>query len=301
MNKKLQIFVSSTYTDLIEERQAAVEAVLDAGHIPAGMELFKAGNRSQLETIYNWIDESDIYMLILGGRYGTLELESQKSYTQLEYEYALSKNMPFFAIILSEKFLVSKINLIGLTKAMEQKYAYKYADFKSLVMSKIIREVDDCKDLKIAIYSTLNEYINDCELTSWVRSNEISDYLKSENIFLTQKITELNKQIHQLKNQLSQYQFDYNYFNELIDILKNKHYYWNVFNHNLNNALAYFICYYNVFCSYGNSLALTEKDISVFLEKYDLVKQYDDSFMVTKTGKLFYAKLNELKFPAQFL
>ena len=43
MNKKLQVFVSSTYTDLIEERQAAVEAILDAGHIPAGMELFKAG------------------------------------------------------------------------------------------------------------------------------------------------------------------------------------------------------------------------------------------------------------------
>ncbi len=42
MNKKLQVFVSSTYTDLIEERQAAVQAILDAGHIPAGMELFKA-------------------------------------------------------------------------------------------------------------------------------------------------------------------------------------------------------------------------------------------------------------------
>ncbi len=72
MDKKLQVFVSSTYTDLIEERQAAVEAILDAGHIPAGMELFKAG-KSQMETIYKWIDESDVYILILGGRYGTVE------------------------------------------------------------------------------------------------------------------------------------------------------------------------------------------------------------------------------------
>ena len=38
MTKKLQVFVSSTYTDLIEERQAAVQAILDASHIPAGME-----------------------------------------------------------------------------------------------------------------------------------------------------------------------------------------------------------------------------------------------------------------------
>ena len=67
MDKKLQVFVSSTYTDLIEERQAAVQAILDAGHIPAGMELFKAG-KSQMNTIRKWIDESDIYILILGGR-----------------------------------------------------------------------------------------------------------------------------------------------------------------------------------------------------------------------------------------
>ncbi len=100
MNKKLQVFVSSTYTDLQEERQAAVQAILDADHIPASMELFKAGNESQLKTIYKWIDESNVYMLILGGRYGTIEENSGKSYTHLEYEYALSKNIPVFAIVI---------------------------------------------------------------------------------------------------------------------------------------------------------------------------------------------------------
>jgi hypothetical protein len=42
--KKLQVFVSSTYEDLKEERQVAVESILTAGHIPAGMELFAAGD-----------------------------------------------------------------------------------------------------------------------------------------------------------------------------------------------------------------------------------------------------------------
>lgn len=45
MKKKLQIFISSTYVDLQEERQAAVEAILGSNNIPAGMELFKAGNK----------------------------------------------------------------------------------------------------------------------------------------------------------------------------------------------------------------------------------------------------------------
>lgn len=66
LKRKLQVFISSTFVDLKDERQAAVEAILKAGHIPAGMELFKAGDKSQWATIQRWIDESDVYMLILG-------------------------------------------------------------------------------------------------------------------------------------------------------------------------------------------------------------------------------------------
>lgn len=171
MNKKLQVFISSTYTDLIEERQAAVEAILDAGHIPAGMELFKAGNDSQLKTIYKWIDESDVYMIILGGRYGSVESKSGKSYTQLEYEYALSKDIPVFAVVISQDFLTSKINSLGLEKIMESDNPDKYKSFKALVMSKTIREVDDCKDIKIAIHSTLNEFLNKYDLKGWTKNN----------------------------------------------------------------------------------------------------------------------------------
>lgn len=61
MEKKYQIFISSTFTDLIDERQAAVEAILRAGHIPAGMELFTSTNKTQWDVIKKWINESDIY------------------------------------------------------------------------------------------------------------------------------------------------------------------------------------------------------------------------------------------------
>lgn len=177
MNKKLQVFISSTYTDLIEERQSAVETILDAGHIPAGMELFKAGNRSQLETIYKWIDESDVYMLILGGRYGSIEEDSGLSYIELEYRYALSKNMPVFAIVLSKSFLTSKINILGWDNVMEQNNNDKYKLFKKFVMSKIIRESDDCKDIQMNIVLTLNEFIDQYNLLGWIRGN----YIKNNN------------------------------------------------------------------------------------------------------------------------
>ena len=73
MHKKLQVFVSSTYTDMILERQNAVEAILECGHIPAGMELFAADNKKQFEVIKKWIRDSDVFILILGGRYGSIE------------------------------------------------------------------------------------------------------------------------------------------------------------------------------------------------------------------------------------
>src|SRR5436305_9143972 len=99
MAKKLQVFVSSTYEDLRAERQAAVEAILSAGHIPAGMKLFAAGDESQMVVIRRWIDESDVFMLILGHRYGSIEPESNKSYVQLEYEYAVAQGKPLFAVV----------------------------------------------------------------------------------------------------------------------------------------------------------------------------------------------------------
>ena len=225
MNKKLQVFVSSTYTDLIKERQAAVQAILDAGHIPAGMELFKAGNESQLKTIYKWIDESDVYMLILGGRYGSIEPKSGKSYTQLEYEYALNKNVPVFSVVLSQCFLTSKINSLGLEKTIESDNPDKYKSFKDLVMSKIIKNVDDYKDIKIAIHSTLNEFIHNYALTGWTRNNKDINQLVIQNKKLLEENNTLNKQLHELKTQIKTIQEEYIgniSFSDLYNIFINK-------------------------------------------------------------------------------
>src|SRR4051812_29297537 len=111
--RKLQVFVSSTYLDLQLERQAAVEAILKAGHIPAGMELFAAGDESQLETIKRWIDESDVFMLILGARYGSLEPKTAISYVELEYDYALNREMPIFAVVISEEEIDRRVRIGG--------------------------------------------------------------------------------------------------------------------------------------------------------------------------------------------
>ncbi len=313
MNKKLQVFVSSTYTDLIEERQAAVQAILDAGHIPAGMELFKAGNESQLKTIYKWIDVSDVYMLILGGRYGTIEENSGKSYTQLEYEYALSKDIPVFAVVLSQSSLTAKINSIGYDKATEQDFPEKYKSFKKFVMSKIIREVDDCKDIKITIHTTLNEFITEYDLVGWVRNNKENDTIQllKENNALIKENNSLNKQIQKLQEQLStesKEQFGQYSFDELVNIFKKKNFKLpSTITKNKNvtiNALDFFILYFDTFVTgVSNEYSSSDESVHVFyniapyyvgfdfLERVKLPNTTAQRIHTTKLGSSFYAML----------
>lgn len=200
--KKLQVFISSTYIDLVDERQSAVQAVLDSGHIPAGMELFKAGNETQLETIYKWIDNSDVYMLILGGRYGSVEEKSQKSYTRLEYEYALSKGIPVFSVVLTDDFLKEKSSLLSADKVYEQDNIDKHSEFKELVLSRIVRMVNDPKDIMIAIHSTLVDFLEEYNMIGWVRAND-----SEVNTTLLTQLNELsveNKQLIEQNSKLSE-------------------------------------------------------------------------------------------------
>jgi hypothetical protein len=99
LEKKYQIFVSSTFRDLIEERQDAIKSILDLGHIPAGMEGFPAIDMEQLKYIKKIIDQCDYYILIVAGRYGSVDADGI-SYTEKEYKYAVETGKTVLAFVL---------------------------------------------------------------------------------------------------------------------------------------------------------------------------------------------------------
>jgi Domain of unknown function (DUF4062) len=84
MDKIYQLFVSSTYADLEEERQQVSNTLAKAGYIASGMEFFPATDEQQLEYIQRVIDRSDYYVVIVAARYGSLA-DDGKSYTEKEY------------------------------------------------------------------------------------------------------------------------------------------------------------------------------------------------------------------------
>lgn len=196
IRKRLQVFVSSTFSDLIQERQAAVEAILTVGHIPAGMELFASGDESQMEVIKQWIDESDIYLLILGGRYGSVEPISGKSYTQLEYEYALGNSKPCFACVVENAAQEERIKRHG-SSVIETDYPNKLREFRELVLTKVIKFWRDHKDIKIIIGETLSQFSRRDDLVGWVRADT-----QANTVALADEVVRLSRENAQLRDQI---------------------------------------------------------------------------------------------------
>jgi hypothetical protein len=98
MNKRYQVFVSSTYADLKEERSRVLQTLMEMDCIPSGMELFPAADEEQFEFIKKVIDDCDYYLLIIGGRYGSTT-EEGVSYTEKEYNYAIEKGLKVIALL----------------------------------------------------------------------------------------------------------------------------------------------------------------------------------------------------------
>ena len=197
LSKRLQVFVSSTYTDLKDERQAAVEAILTAGHIPAGMELFTAGDESQMDVIKQWIDDFDVYLLILGGRYGTLEPKTGQSYIELEYRYALDKRKALFACVAKETQLEERVKRRG-SEVLERDNPQKLRESRTFVLTKMVRFWDDYKDIKIAVGETLSDFARRDEFVGWVRGDQ------GTNPAVTDELARLSKENAELREQLAE-------------------------------------------------------------------------------------------------
>ncbi|GEK46859.1 hypothetical protein HPA02_11420 [Bisbaumannia pacifica] len=98
MERKHQVFVSSTYRDLVEERKEVIHALLELDCIPAGMELFPATDEDAWSLITEVIDGCDYYVLILAGKYGSANKEGI-GYTEMEFDYAVSRKKPILCFL----------------------------------------------------------------------------------------------------------------------------------------------------------------------------------------------------------
>jgi hypothetical protein len=195
VNKKYQIFVSSTFRDLAEERQDAIRNILDLGHIPAGMELFPASDTEQLSYIKKVIDECDYYIIIMGGRYGSLDSEGV-SYTEREYDYAVETGKVVLAFVHGDisKIPVGKSDIAPRLQSNLELFRQK------VMAGRLVREWTTREGLEPLVLKAIIRAISDYPATGWVRGDMVAsaetlqqaNELLVENKRLKSEIAKLN-------------------------------------------------------------------------------------------------------------
>ncbi|MCP5050116.1 MAG: SUMF1/EgtB/PvdO family nonheme iron enzyme, partial [bacterium] len=97
------IYISSTYKDLIKEREAAAKAVRRLGHHTIAMEDYVASDQRPVEKCLQDVRSSDVYIGIFAWRYGYIPPGYDKSITHLEYDTARKAGIPCLIFLLDEK------------------------------------------------------------------------------------------------------------------------------------------------------------------------------------------------------
>jgi len=124
------VFISSTFVDLKEERKKVWECLEKFDVTVKGMEQFGARTPSPLTTCISEVEQSDIYVGIVGMRYGSEEPNSGKSYSQLEYEKAIEQAKEILIYLIDEENSTVTPNLIQYDKIQ------KLNNFKTILRDK---------------------------------------------------------------------------------------------------------------------------------------------------------------------
>lgn len=183
VQQKYQIYICSTYMDLIEERKVAYEAVLSLNQFPIGYEYFNASNNTPFEMAKKIIDNSDCVIVLLGEKYGTKDTDGV-SYVEAEYNYALSKNIPVLVF-------VKQIPYENVSKELVR--------FRNrLLCSKLVVFWNNTDDLKFNISNSLYKTL----ITQKNKINNNSRNSSYLNSTLEEKEREYNEKIDSFQEEL---------------------------------------------------------------------------------------------------
>jgi hypothetical protein len=193
---RYQVFVSSTFTDLKDEREKVLQAILESKAFPTGMELFPAADDEQFEFIKHEIDYSDYYLIIIAGRYGSLA-EDGISFTEKEFDYAVAQGKPILA------FLIKDPKKLTVAKSEEEKKGKsKLKQFtEKAKKSRVVKFYTNPDELKSQVLQALSYQFRVNPKRGWIpaglsKREDLEDIRNLQNkvILLETENTELKSQ-----------------------------------------------------------------------------------------------------------
>jgi hypothetical protein len=192
MDKRYQVFVSSTFLDLKEERAAVVSALLQLDAIPSGMELFPAADDDAWTLIERVISACDYYVLVIGGKYGSVDPETELSFTEKEFDFAVAHGKPVMAFLHSDPEAI----ISGKTEKTESSQAKLAAFRKKVEAKKHVKFWHTPDDLAGKVALSFANFTKTYPAVGWMRADVQTS---------TESLVELNdlrKQLQSLEGQL---------------------------------------------------------------------------------------------------
>jgi hypothetical protein len=150
----MRVYVGSTYSDLKDYRRAVIEALQRLDDVVvSGLEYFAAADVPPLDRCIAEVHKSDVYLLILGHRYGFVPENHSRSITELEFEEARKQNKPVMAFILSDDVPVRRSSIETDPNLVAQLEA-----FKNRVRSTGVSSFQSPEDLATRTILTLRNF-----------------------------------------------------------------------------------------------------------------------------------------------
>lgn len=195
MEKRYQVFISSTFMDLQLERQEVLQALLELDCLPSGMELFPAADEDQWSLIQRVISDCDYYILVSAGRYGSIGPEG-KSYTHMEYEYASSLKKPIIA------FIHKDIGTLPANLVEDSKEGRKQLeDFHEICKKKLVKFWTTPHELGSIVSRSLIQLMKTRPAVGWVRADNLpSEESAAEMLRLRSVIDSLEEKLSKSNN-----------------------------------------------------------------------------------------------------
>lgn len=166
MQKKYQVFISSTFKDLVDERQDTLKSVLDMGQIPSGMEAFPAADVEQFEYIKKIIDECDYYVLIVAARYGSMDAAGV-SFTEKEYHYAVSEKKTVLAFVHNDTGNIPTSKADADAALQTKLTAFR----KEIGRNRLVQFWSTRDELKSKVIISLHKAISEYPAVGWMRAS----------------------------------------------------------------------------------------------------------------------------------
>jgi hypothetical protein len=130
------------------------------------MELFPASDDTQWELIKRVIEESDYYIVIVAGRYGSLS-SGDLSYTEMEYDYAVEKGIPVLGFVREN---VGDIPFNDTEKS--EKSRRKLESFRQKVLVRTCRKYSNAPELGMAVMKSLMAEMRVRPRVGWIKADQ---------------------------------------------------------------------------------------------------------------------------------